>query len=89
MTHFFRNLPNEAAQQIDALSRLLYDVREDRKRLLAPYGATDEAALLAKIATGEIDAHPAYEHYLGAKTLADTHETIREQLRALLLAQGA
>ncbi|AOK47030.1 MULTISPECIES: hypothetical protein [unclassified Burkholderia] len=89
MTHFFRNLPNEAAQQINALSRLLYDLREDRKRLLAEFGAADEAALLARIAAGEVDEHPAYEHYVAAKTLTHTRETIREQLRALLLAQGA
>ncbi|WP_028207466.1 hypothetical protein [Paraburkholderia nodosa] len=84
MTHFFQNVPSEAAQQIDALSRTLYDLREDRKLILARYRADDEKALLALIAEGRVEEHPAYEHYLGAKTLANTREVIREQLRELL-----
>ncbi|TDG04882.1 hypothetical protein E1N52_27275 [Paraburkholderia guartelaensis] len=84
MTHFFQNVPSEAAQQIDALSRMLYDLREDRKLILARYRADDEKALLALIAEGRVEEHPAYEHYLGAKTLANTREVIREQLRELL-----
>ncbi|MBV8646128.1 hypothetical protein [Paludibacterium sp.] len=89
MTSFFRNTPHETAQEIDALSRLAYDLREDRKRILAQYGADDETALLARIAAGEVAEHPAYEHYLSAKSLADTRQATREQLRDLLLAQGA
>lgn len=84
MTHFFQNVPSEAAQQIDALSRMLYDLREDRKLILARYRVDDEKSLLALIAEGRVEEHPAYEHYLGAKTLATTREVIREQLRELL-----
>jgi hypothetical protein len=84
MTRFYQNVPSEAAVQIDALSRVLYDLREDRKLILARYGAADEATLLAMIADGKVEEHPAYDHYLGAKTLAHTREVIREQLRELL-----
>lgn len=84
MSEFFHNVPSEAVQQIDALSLLLYDLREDRKGLLAQYGAADEEKLLALIVAGEVGEHPAYEHYLAAKSLAHTRETIREQLRELL-----
>lgn len=84
MTQFFQNVPSEAAMQIDALSRVLYDLREDRKLILAQYGADDEENLLALIESGDVEEHPAYEHYLGAKTLAHTREIIREQLRELL-----
>lgn len=84
MTNFFQHVPSEAAQQIDALSRLLYDLREDRKQILAAYGVEQEQALLARIASGEIEAHPAYERYLSAKTLAQTREALRAQLRELL-----
>lgn len=84
MTRFYQNVPSEAAVQIDALSRVLYDLREDRKRILAQYDAADEQALLAQIAAGKVGEHPAYDHYLGAKTLAHTREVIREQLRELL-----
>jgi hypothetical protein len=83
MTQFFYNVPSEAANQIEALSRLLYDLREDRKTLLANYRADDEEALLALIAAGKVGEHPAYEHYLSAKTLLETRELIREQLRDL------
>jgi hypothetical protein len=84
MSDFFRNVPNEAVLQIDTLSGLLYDLREDRKRVLAEYRADSEQQLLGRIVTGEVDEHPAYEHYLAAKILAETRETVREQLSGLL-----
>ncbi|WP_233871206.1 hypothetical protein [Paraburkholderia adhaesiva] len=84
MTQFFYNVPSEAAQQIESLSRLLYDLREDRKTILANYRAENEEALLALIAEGKVGEHPAYEHYLSAKTLLETREVIREQLREVL-----
>lgn len=84
MTEFFHNVPSEAAQQIDALSRLIYDLREDRKRVLAAYGVRDEADLLAQIAAGAVAEHPAYEHYLSATTLARTRESARDRLREWL-----
>ncbi|TAM06205.1 MAG: hypothetical protein EPN70_06530 [Paraburkholderia sp.] len=84
MSNFFQNVPSEAAVQMSALSGLIYDLREDRKLLLKQYDAADETELLAKITSGEVAEHPAYDHYLGAKMLADTRETIREQLRELL-----
>jgi len=84
MTHFFRNVPSEAVRQIDTLASLLYDLREDRKRILAEYGADSEQQLLARIVSGEFDAHPAYEHYLAAKIVARTRETVRAQLSELL-----
>lgn len=84
MTHFFHNVPSEAVLQIDTLSSLMYDLREDRKRILAGYGADSEQQLLARIVAGEVDEHPAYEHYLAAKILAHTRETVREQLSELL-----
>lgn len=86
MTQFFHNVPSEAANQIEALSRLSFDLREDRKALLANYKADDEAALLAMIAAGKVDEHPAYEHYLSAKTLLETRELVREQLRELCVS---
>ena len=90
MTQFFQNVPSEAAMQIDALSRVLYDLREDRKRILSQYQAADEAALLASIVAGEVAEHPAYEHYLAARLLDETRETLRDQLReVLVVANGA
>ncbi len=84
MTSFFQNVPPHAVEQIDALGRVLYDLREDRKQILAEYCVTDEAALLDQIKAAVVDEHPAYDHYLAAKTISETREAIREQLRELL-----
>ena len=42
--------------------------------------AEDEAALLSRIEAGEVDEHPAYEHYLAARILADTRDATRAAL---------
>jgi hypothetical protein len=77
MTNFFENLDPEEAAEIDLLSKLAYELRDNRTAVLNPYGVEDEAVLLQKIQTGAVDEHPAYEHYLAARILADTRETIR------------
>lgn len=84
MTGFFQNLPLEAAQQIEQFSRAVFELRESRAKLLRQYGAEDEASLLEQIRSGRLAEHPAYEHYLGARILADTREAIRAELKALL-----
>ena len=87
MADFFDNLEPETAAEIDQLSRLIYELRENRNVVLRPYGAEEEAALLLKIQGGTVAEHPAYEHYLGARILADTRETVRaavaERLREI------
>ncbi|MHB1216066.1 MAG: hypothetical protein ACYCY9_13885 [Thiobacillus sp.] len=80
MANFFENLDPDAAAEIEQLSRLAYELRENRFAVLKPYGAEDEAALLQQIQTGAVDEHPAYEHYLAARVLADTRETVRAML---------
>jgi hypothetical protein len=77
MTNFFVSIEPEEAAEIEQLSRLIWELRENRYAVLNLYGAEDEAALLQQIQTGTVDEHPAYEHYLAARVLADTRETIR------------
>lgn len=77
MSNFFESLEFEEAEEIDQLSRLAYELRENRSAILTPHGVDDEAALLQKIQTGAVDEHPAYEQYLAARILADTRETVR------------
>ncbi len=84
MNSFFDLLPLEAAEQIEQLSRLMYELRENRTRLLAPYQVEDEAELIDAICRGRVAEHPAYEHYLGARTLEATREDVRVRLQALL-----
>lgn len=77
MANFFGNLEFDAAQEIEQLSRLTYELRSNRSEILATYGVSDEVALLERIYAGELAEHPAYEHYLAARILAETRETVR------------
>jgi len=77
MASFFENLDPDTAEKIAQLSRLVYELRENRNTVLQMHGAEDEAALLQRIQNGAVAEHPAYEHYLAARILADTRETVR------------
>ncbi|HSJ79955.1 MAG TPA: hypothetical protein VK910_01970 [Thiobacillus sp.] len=77
MANFFENLAYDTAMELELLSKLIYELRENHHAVLQPYGATDEAALLQHIQDGAVAEHPAYEHYLAALILADTREAAR------------
>lgn len=77
MASFFENLDPDTAEEIEQLSRLVYELRENRNTVLTTLGAEDEADLLQRIQSGAVAEHPAYEHYLAARILADTRETVR------------
>lgn len=82
--NFFENLPHEEALEVEQLSRLVYELREHRKSVLALSGAADAPALLEHIARTGVPEHPAYEQYLAARILGDLHDTAREALAAQL-----
>lgn len=84
MDNFFARLPSDAAQRIDALSRLSYELRENHAVLLRPHGVADEDALLRDVVERRTPEHPGYDHYLGARTLRRTREAVRGDLRSLL-----
>lgn len=84
MDPIFDALPPDDALDLQRVTRLIYEAREHRRAVLAAMGAADEAELLARIAAGTIDEHPAYEHYLAARILADTHATAREAVASRL-----
>jgi len=85
MADFFENLGYDEATEIELLSRLVYELRENRNAVLKPYGAADAAALLQKIQAGAVGEHPAYEHYLAARVLADVRESARARLSEILV----
>lgn len=85
MTNFYEHLSKEQADQIDALTKLAYELREHRRALLARHGVADEFELLDRIAAGTVDEHPAYEHYLSARMLAEAQAAIRADLKDYLL----
>ena len=80
MANIFENLEPDVAAELELLSRLIYDLRENRIAVLEPDGAEYEAALLQNIQSGTVAEHPAYEHYLAARILAETRETARAVL---------
>jgi hypothetical protein len=88
MSQYFERLPVDAATEIEELSRLAYELRENRRGLLGRHAAEDEAALLHRIVAGELPEHPAYEHYLGALALADARNEVLDELKALLERLG-
>lgn len=88
MESFFKNIPYADAQQIEQASRLIYELRENRLARLRAYQAADEAELLARIKDGQLAEHPAYDHYLSARILADTRETLRRELANNLQPAG-
>ncbi len=85
MDNFYENLSPEDVQILDSLSKLLIELRESRAALLDRYGVADDTALFEKIRSGDIDEHPAYEVYLGAKLIESTREAVRKELRDYML----
>jgi hypothetical protein len=81
LTEAVAALDEEALQALYA--KTTYLLRESRKALLKQYAAENDVVLLEKIKSGEVSAHPAYEHYLSALIV----EQMRLQLRAELTAQ--
>lgn len=84
MDPIYSQLPPGDALEVQQLARLIYESREHRRAVLDAFGAGDEDALLARIRGGELAEHPAYEHYLAARILADTQQAAREAMSAKL-----
>jgi len=74
-------IDDEALQALYA--KTTYALRESRKALLKQYAVENDAEFLEKIKSGEVGAHPAYEHYLSALIV----DQMRLQLRAEMTAQ--
>lgn len=84
MANFFEKLDPEDALRVDRLAKLAFELRENRAALLRAYTVADEAELLERIRSGAVAEHPAYEHYLGARILAETREALRAELGEVL-----
>lgn len=78
MNPIYDSVPPQEALELEQIARLIYESRENRRKVLDAVGATDEAELLARISQKQMAEHPAYEHYLAARILADTHEAARQ-----------
>lgn len=80
----YDNLPPESAFEMERIARLIYEARENRRTVLAAMNVADEQSLLERIIDGSVNEHPAYEHYLAARILGDTHQAARELMAASL-----
>jgi hypothetical protein len=84
MADFYNNLDIDDAEQVEQLSRLMFELRTSRDTLLKTYGVSDASGLLALIRAGSVAEHPAYEHFLSLRILDDTRESVRDELKAFL-----
>lgn len=84
MSDFFSDIEFEAAERIELLSRLMFEMRSSRQQLCRRYGVDDAAMLLEKIRSGDVAEHPAYEHYLSMLILEEQRRAAREELQAYL-----
>lgn len=80
MVKFFKDIEYDKALEIEQLSKLAYELRENRNAVIAASGASDEHTLLELIASGAVAEHPGYELYLSARILGETRETARTLL---------
>jgi len=86
MHDFYRRMPPEQAVEMERLSRLIYELRVHRDRLLGDWQAPDSGTLLARIRAGETAEHPAYEAWLAARILDDTRHEARSLIEELIAA---
>lgn len=80
MAEFYQDLDPQVALGIERLARLAYELREARAGLLRYHDVADEAALLARIAGGQLPEHPAWEHYLAARIMEQARQAARRQI---------
>ncbi|MFP5383792.1 MAG: hypothetical protein ACLGHG_06955 [Gammaproteobacteria bacterium] len=80
MADFYQDLDPQVAMGIERLARLAYELREARAGLLRYHDVADEAALLARIAGGQLPEHPAWEHYLAASIMEHARQATRMQI---------
>lgn len=82
--NFFRDVDAELALQVDALSKLMYQLRDSRRQILARYAVDDEGTLLDAIRQQRLTEHPAYEDYLSARQLQQHYQQARDNIKHYL-----
>jgi hypothetical protein len=88
MNDFFHRVDPQDAADIERLSRLIYELRENRHAVLRRHGVADEAALLQRLRDGDVPEHPGYDDYLAACTLGSARDAASAELKALLKHLG-
>lgn len=84
MDAFYDKLSGTDVETLDRLARLLLELRDSRARLLDRHGVENERELLERIASGTLAEHPAYEDYLGVRSIGALREAIRTDLKTYM-----
>ncbi|MBI3144726.1 MAG: hypothetical protein HYZ18_05540 [Pseudogulbenkiania sp.] len=82
--NFFRDVDAALALQVDALSKLMYELRESHRQILARYAVADADALLDAIRQHSVAEHPPYEDYLSARQLQQHYQQARDDIKHCL-----
>lgn len=80
---FFRNMPPELAEGMEALSRLQYELRETQKQVLAPYDAANAADVARRIVDGVLPRDAGFDA-VKAAVLENEHAVMRSRLGAAI-----
>ncbi|SMF01361.1 hypothetical protein [Pseudogulbenkiania subflava] len=78
--NFFRDVDTPLADEIDGLSKLMYQLRESRREILTRYAVDSEEALLDAIHGARLAEHPAYDDYLSARQLQQQFLAVRDEM---------
>ncbi|MDA8328770.1 MAG: hypothetical protein M0Z83_07360 [Betaproteobacteria bacterium] len=84
MNDFFKGVSYEDAEHINSITKLSFELRENRLQVLGRHGVSGEVQLKGAIIEGVVPEHPGYEDYLSASILNMAREAIRQDLNAYL-----
>lgn len=87
--NFYERLAPEDVFVLDRLAKLMIELREGKQALLSRYAVQSPEELLDGIRSGAVAEHPAYEDYLGTKSIEKSHTSVRTELRDYLLKANA
>ncbi len=84
MKDFFQEVDANIKTELSEVYNEMIELKEHRRLLLEPYCVDRLDDFKEKIDSGEIDEHPAYDHYLAILSINKEIEPLREQCAALM-----
>ena len=84
MSDFFDNFDMDVKKEMSEIYNEMIELKEHRRLLLEQYRLDRVEDLKEKIDSGELDEHPAYDHYLAILSLNRELEPMREKCMAIM-----
>ena len=84
MQDFFDDIEMDNKMELSDVYNEMIELKEHRRLLLEQYGLDRVEYLKEKIDNGEIEEHPAYDHYLAILSLNKELEPMREKCVAIM-----